>query len=71
MTDQDTAIRMAAFEHHLTSADFKPGFIFNGERIPLIANILGGDLGVQAPNVIALPLRRIEDGYLGFGQFRE
>ena len=45
MTDQDTAIRMTAFEHlrrlsevrdHLTAADLKPGFIFNGERIPFI-----------------------------------
>ena len=45
MIDQDTAIRMAAFEHvrrlaevhdHLTAATLKPGFIFNGERIPLI-----------------------------------
>ena len=45
MTDQDTAIRMAAFEHvrrlnevhdHLTAAELKPGFIFNSERIPLI-----------------------------------
>ena len=45
MTDQDTAIRMTAFEHvrrlsevhdHLTAADLKPGFMFNGERIPFI-----------------------------------
>jgi putative restriction endonuclease len=45
MTDQDTAIRMAAFQHlrrltevrnHLTAADLRPGFIFNGERIPFL-----------------------------------
>src|ERR1700682_4991638 len=45
MTDQDTAIRMTAFEHvrrlsevhdHLAAADLKPGFMFNGERLPLI-----------------------------------
>lgn len=45
MTDQDTAIRMTAFEHvrrlsevhgHLAAADLKPGFMFNGERIPFI-----------------------------------
>jgi hypothetical protein len=41
----DTLMRMAAFEHmrrlgevhdHLTAAEFKPGFVFQGERIPLI-----------------------------------
>jgi len=45
MTDQDTNIRLAAFQHlrrltevrnHLTAADLKPGFIFNGERIPFV-----------------------------------
>jgi putative restriction endonuclease len=43
--DTDTLMRMAAFEHvrrlselydHLTAAEFKPGFIFDGERIPLV-----------------------------------
>jgi putative restriction endonuclease len=43
--DRDTSIRMAAFEHvrtlgevhdHLTANELKPGFIFDGERIPLI-----------------------------------
>lgn len=43
--DLDSFLRMAAFEHvrrlgevhdHLTAADLKPGFIFRGERIPLI-----------------------------------
>lgn len=43
--DRDTRIRLAAFEHmrrlaethpHLTSAELKPGFMFEGERIPLI-----------------------------------
>jgi putative restriction endonuclease len=43
--DRDTLIRMAAFEHvrrlgevhdHLTANELKPGFIFEGERIPLI-----------------------------------
>ena len=43
--DTDTLMRLAAFEHvrrlselhnHLTSKELKPGFIFGGERIPLI-----------------------------------
>jgi len=43
--DRDTLMRMAAFEHvrrlgeihdPLTAADLKPGFMFDGERIPLI-----------------------------------
>src|ERR1700704_135626 len=43
--DRDTLMRMAAFEHvrrlgevhdHLAAADLKPGFAFQGERIPLI-----------------------------------
>lgn len=43
--DRDTLMRLAAFEHvrrlgeihdPLTAADLKPGFIFDGERIPLI-----------------------------------
>jgi putative restriction endonuclease len=43
--DSDTLMRMAAFEHvrklgeihdHLTATELKPGFIFEGERIPLI-----------------------------------
>jgi len=43
--DVDTLIRMAAFEHvrrlaevhdHLTATELKPGFVFGGERIPLI-----------------------------------
>jgi len=42
---QDTLMRMAAFEHvsrlseihdHLTAAELKPGFLFQGERIPLV-----------------------------------
>src|SRR5262249_42127159 len=45
MSDQDTAIRMAAFQHlgrltdartHLTAADVKAGFFYNGERIPFV-----------------------------------
>jgi putative restriction endonuclease len=41
----DTMMRMAAFEHirrlsevhdHLTAAGLKPGFVFQGERIPLV-----------------------------------
>jgi putative restriction endonuclease len=41
----DTLMRMAAFEHvrrlgeiydHLTATELKPGFVFQGERIPLI-----------------------------------
>src|SRR5713226_8888988 len=40
-----TLMRMAAFEHvrrlgevydHLTADELKPGFVFNGERIPFI-----------------------------------
>src|SRR5436190_9282617 len=43
--DSDTLIRMAAFEHvrmlgeihdHLTATELKPGFVFQGERIPLM-----------------------------------
>ncbi len=43
--ERDTLMRMAAFEHvrrlgevhdHLTADEFKPGFVFEGERIPLV-----------------------------------
>ncbi len=43
--DRDTLMRLAAFEHvrrlseihdHLTATELKPGFMFEGERIPLI-----------------------------------
>jgi putative restriction endonuclease len=43
--DRDTLLRLAAFEHvrrlgevhdHLTATELKPGFVFDGERIPLI-----------------------------------
>ena len=43
--DRDTLMRTAAFEHvrrlsevhdHLTATELKPGFVFSGERIPLI-----------------------------------
>jgi putative restriction endonuclease len=43
--DRNTLMRMAAFEHvrrlgdvhdHLTATDLRPGFVFEGERIPLI-----------------------------------
>ena len=43
--DRDTLMRMAAFEHvrrlgevhdHLTATELKPGFVFEGERIPLM-----------------------------------
>jgi putative restriction endonuclease len=43
--DRDMLLRIAAFEHvrrlgeihdHLTASDLKPGFVFDGERIPLI-----------------------------------
>jgi putative restriction endonuclease len=43
--DRDTLMRMAAFDHmrrlgevhdHLTATELKPGFVFEGERIPLI-----------------------------------
>jgi putative restriction endonuclease len=42
---QDTSMRMAAFEHvrrlnevhdHLTAVELKPGFVFDGERVPLV-----------------------------------
>jgi putative restriction endonuclease len=45
MTDQDTDIRLTAFQHlrrltevrtHLTAADLKAGFMYNGERIPFV-----------------------------------
>jgi putative restriction endonuclease len=45
METRDTPMRMAAFEqvrrlgethHHLTETEIKPGFVFQGERIPLI-----------------------------------
>lgn len=44
-TDRDTLMRMAAFEHvrrlsevHdlLTAEVLRPGFVFNGERIPFV-----------------------------------
>ncbi len=44
-TDRDTLLRIAAFEHvrrlsevhdHLTATELEPGFVFRGERIPLI-----------------------------------
>lgn len=43
--DRDTLMRLAAFEHvrrlseihdHLTATELKPGFIFDGERVPHI-----------------------------------
>jgi len=43
--DVDTQMRMAAFEHvrrlgeihdHLTGTVLKPGFMFRGDRIPLV-----------------------------------
>ena len=43
--DRDTPLRLAAFEHvrrlseihdHLTATELKPGFVFEGERVPLI-----------------------------------
>ncbi len=45
MNDPDAALRIAAFEHvrrlnevhdHLTGKELSPGFIFQGERIPLV-----------------------------------
>ena len=44
-SDRDIILRMAAFEHvrrlsevhdHLTAAELKPGFIFDGARVPLV-----------------------------------
>lgn len=43
--DLDTHLRLAAFEHvrglnethdHLTAVEFKPGFLFRGDRVPLV-----------------------------------
>jgi putative restriction endonuclease len=43
--DVDTQMRMVAFEHvrrlgeihdHLTATELKPGFVFRGDRIPLV-----------------------------------
>ncbi len=43
--DRDTLLRLRAFEHvrelsevhdHLTATELKPGFLFDGARIPLI-----------------------------------
>ena len=43
--DRDTLMRVAAFEHvrglrevhgHLTTTELSPGFVFDGERIPLV-----------------------------------
>ena len=43
--DRDTPLRLAAFEHvrrlgethdHLTATELKPGFVFEGERVPLM-----------------------------------
>ena len=45
MSADDTAMRLAAFEHvrrlsevndHLTANELKPGFVFGGERVPLV-----------------------------------
>ena len=44
-SDRDTLIRLAAFDHirrlsethdHLTARELRPGFVFAGERIPLM-----------------------------------
>jgi putative restriction endonuclease len=43
--DRDTALRLAAFDHvrrlgevhdHLTAVELKPGFVFDGQRVPLV-----------------------------------
>lgn len=48
--DRDTSLRLAAFERvrrlgeihdHLTTTELKPGFLFDGERIPLIKRQCG------------------------------
>lgn len=45
-SDRDTLLRVAIFEHvrrlcevhdHLTANELKPGFVFEGERIPLVS----------------------------------
>ena len=47
--DRDTPKRLAAFEHvrrlgethdHLTATELKPGFVFEGERVPLMNRCL-------------------------------
>jgi putative restriction endonuclease len=60
---RDTRMRMAAFEHvrrlgeihdHLTETEMKPGFVFQGERIPLI-NLRRGIFKPQPPLTNPLP----------------
>jgi putative restriction endonuclease len=59
--DQDTLMRMAAFGHvrklgevhdHLTANDLRPGFVFDGERIPLI----NPQRGIFKPHQMRFPL---------------
>jgi putative restriction endonuclease len=57
----DTLMRVAAFEHvrrlneiydHLTAAELKPGFVFRGERIPLV----NPQRGIFKPQQMRFPL---------------
>lgn len=59
--DRDTLMRMAAFEHvrglsevydHLTAEELKPGFVFEGERIPLV----NPQRGIFKPRQMRYPL---------------
>ena len=65
--DRDTLMRMAAFEHvrrlgevhdHLTADELKPGFVFEGERIPLV-NPQAGNIQAATDAVSALHQDRI------------
>ena len=60
--DRDTLMRMAAFAQvrrlnevrdHLTARDLNPGFIFAGERIPLI----NPQRGIFSGEMIHMPAR--------------
>ena len=57
MGDGDTLIRIAAFGHvrkleeihdHLTANELKPGFVFLGQRLPLINPQRGIGVGSQS-----------------------
>ena len=63
--DRDTLMRMAAFEHvrglsevydHLTANELRPGFVFDGERIPLV----NPQRGILLP--AHLPERSVPEG---------
>jgi putative restriction endonuclease len=62
-TIRDTPLRLAAFDHvrrlaelhdHLTAAELKPGFVFEGERIPLINTQRGIFKPQQMPFLLSI-----------------